>query len=96
MQDVVRLCNIFYVDFEFSSNSKCSEQENDMKRLMILTNALEAGYRGEKSQQGTNIATMTLMQVRDDGSLAQVSSSGSDEQDFQSVLFLWFLFHWRF
>lgn len=55
--------------FEFYSNGKCSEQENDMKTFMILKNAPELGCRGEKCRQGTNSEAMTLMQVRDEGSL---------------------------
>ena len=57
------------MDFEFYFNDKCSEQENDIKWFMILKNALELGRREEKCQQRTNSETMTLMDLRDEGSL---------------------------
>lgn len=38
---------------------------------MILKNALELGHREGKCQQRTNSETMTLMPLRDEGSLGE-------------------------
>lgn len=67
------------MDFGFYFNGVCSEQKNDTK-LIILKNILELGCTGVKRHQGTHSGTGTLMPLRDDSSLGQDGSKGSEEK----------------